>query len=197
VVAVGALAATGSVATSNALVLRIAPVGAILVAAGLLVLLRRREREHARALAEQTSARRREQSLFQGELDALRDNLAALTAHLAQLAADAESLRMQIGSLREEKAEAEELVRRLRAARADRPAAGYLPLTPAAYEAAAAVLDALSGPADEEDALAGLAGYLSGVLGGDPGSLDQPDQVIDLTPHDDTLPISLAVVRGA
>jgi hypothetical protein len=199
---VGALAAIGAVlvfTTSDALVLRTALVGSILVSVGLLVLLRQRETGHARAMKDESTARRREQSLFQGELDTLRASLAALTAQIAQLQVDAQGLRAEIGTLREEKAEADEMVRRLRAARAYRPAPRHLALMPAAFEAAAEALSALSGPSGEEDdSLGGLTRYLSRGLADTVTAEPQSgEQVIDLTPHDDTLPISLAAVRGA
>jgi hypothetical protein len=198
---VGALAVIGAVlvfTTSDALVLRTALVGSILVAVGLLVQLRHREAEHVRAMNDETTARRREQSLFQGELDALRENLAALTAQIAQLRIDSSGLRAEIGALQEGKADAEELVRRLLAARAYRPRP--LPLTPAAFEAAAEAMSALAGPSGEEDeSFGGIAGYLPAGRSADFGAAEPSctDRVIDLTPHDDTLPIDLAAVRGA
>ena len=194
----GALAAAGAVLVFTArdpLVLRIALVGVTLVAVGLLARLRQREAHHARAMQDDKAARRREQSLFQVELDMMRENVAALTGQIAQLRVEASLLRAEIGALRAEKGQADELVRRLRAARADGPAANPA-LTPAAFEAAAEALAALDGRSgDEEEAPEPHpdAGAVPAKLS-DTGS-SAGEQLIDLTPHDDTVPINTAPIN--
>jgi hypothetical protein len=191
------LAATGVLAVSG-VVLALLTVGTLLLrlalclacagAVALAVLMWWRDRQHVRALAVEAAGRRRDQSLVQSQLDALHETLAALREQLEQMRVESGELRSELMSLRAGKVEAEEALRRLRAV----PTQHSLrhPLTPDSFAAAAAVLEAfeVGGNADEED---WISSWVSGLFD------DEGDLVIDLTVHDDTLPLELRVARGA
>jgi hypothetical protein len=184
--AVGVLAATGAllaladpVAGGGPMVFRLGLVSACVLAGVLAAVLWRRERQHARALAVVASARRRDQSLFQSRLDALQETISALREQLEQTRLELVALRRETEELRTAKVQVEEALRRLSTA----------PVDPAP-ESAAPAGKGLSGfeAADDGD---WISSWVSGLFD------DEGDLVIDLTMHDDTLPLALAAARAA
>jgi hypothetical protein len=184
--AVGVLAATGALLAlvdplsgGGPMVFRLGLVAACALAGALAAVLWRREQQYARALGVEVSARRRDQSLFQGRLDALQETISALREQLEQTRLESVALRREIEELRTAKVRVEETLRRLSTA----------PVDPAP-ESAAPAARGLAGfeAADDGD---WISSWVSGLFD------DEGDLVIDLTMHDDTLPLALAAPRAA
>lgn len=189
--AFGSLATAGvvlAVVQGDLQVLRLAVVASWLVALGLVTFSWRRGRSHARTLALQDSTRRVEEAVFSEQLEALRTGMGALQTQLERLTTESAELHREVAALRVDKAEAEEMLRMARAERAREKAAQQEQveqrmLTVAAFEAAATVLEALEATSsgDETDWVSSWVASLS-----DTGELD-------LTMHDDTIPLELGV----
>jgi len=169
----------------DTLLLRSALCLACAAAVVLVVLIWRQGRGHARAVAAaaaETAGRRLDQSRFQSQLDAVYETLGALREQLERMRVEAGELRREMAALHAGKVAAEEGLRRL--------PAGSEPhvLTPESFSAAAAVLEAfeVSGSDGKED---WVSAWVSGLFD------DDGDLVIDLTMHDDTMPIETGALQ--
>jgi hypothetical protein len=184
--AVGVLAATGALLAlvdplsgGGPMVFRLGLVATCALAGVLAAVLWRREQQHAQAQAVEASARRRDQSLFQGQLDALQETISALREQVEQTRLESAALCREIEELRTAKVQVEETLRRLSSAPVD--------LAP---EPSAPAAKALAGfeVADDAD---WISSWVSGLFD------DEGDLVIELTMHDDTLPLAPAAARAA
>lgn len=189
-VALGALATAGvvlAVVNGNIQVLRLAVIASWLIALGMVGWSWNRSRRFSRTLALQESTRRREESMFSEQLTQLQATLTLMQQQLGVLTTESVDLRRELVELRADKAEVEETLRAARADRArqrnaDQELADQRLLTVAAFEAAATVLEALDAQAMDEDQDWVTAWVAS--LG---------DSELDLTMHDDTIPLDLGV----
>jgi|GEM_PF-4507620 len=187
---VGLLATAGTaiaVLTGSTQVLRWAVTASWLVALAIATYAALRGRRYLRDAAVAESTRRREQSLFNEQLEELQAGIETLTASLSRLNSEAEALRREVSQLRVEKAEADEIVRlareeRARAAAAEREANDQRMLTAAAFEAAAAVLESLGSVTISEQEPDWVTTWIANL--GARGELD-------LTMHDDTIALEL------
>jgi hypothetical protein len=161
------------------------------VAMALAVLIWRRDRHHARAVAAEAARRRLDQSLFQSRLDVMHETVTVLLGQVEQLRAEAGQLRAEVATVHAGKVAAEEELRRLRAEVAAEESLRRRRAAVAAEEVseAAAVLDAFEVGGD--GAPDWVSTWVSSLFDED------GDLVIDLTMPEDTAPLDLRAVSSA
>jgi regulator of replication initiation timing len=192
-VTVASLATAGlalAVLNGSLQILRLAVVASWLVALAMAGWTARRGRRFDRESALQESMRRRDESVFTEQLTLLQQSINGLRAQLDELSTDASALRREVVTLRADKAEGEEILRRARAERAraalaQREASDQRLLTAAAFEAAAAVLENFGKTSAADEDPEWLTTWIANL--GERGELD-------LTMHDDTIALD---VEGA
>lgn len=168
-------------------VLQLAVVASWVLALGLITNTARRGRKFNREITLSESMRRRDENLFSEQLTALQASISGLQTQLERIGNEATALRGEVGRLRADKAEADEIVRRARAERAraamaEREAHDQRILTAAAFEAAAAVLASFDAPAVLDIEPDWVTTWIENL--GAAGELD-------LTMHDDTIALQV------